>query len=141
MSLHPRSGPSGPWSAALPWLLFLCLGVSVRSWNFGAPELWIDEYGTWWVAAGGSLREIVSRAVHIQGQSPFYYLIAALSGKLLGFSPWSLRLPSILFGAGTLLLAHPLALRIFRNPHVALLSVATFAVQRDLVLQSQEARP
>ena len=110
-------------------------------YNFWTPELWRDEYGTWWVVANGGWREVAQRAVQFHGQSPFYYFIVKLSSELLGIGPLSLRLPSILFGIGVVALAYPLAIEIFHQRHAALLTVAAFAVNERLIWYSQDARP
>jgi hypothetical protein len=110
-------------------------------YRFSRPGLWIDEYGTWWVVAQGGWSDLVQRATHIQGQSPFYYLIVKLSTELLGAGPFSLRLPSIVFGIATLALAYPLGLALFRQRYLALFALAAFAVSEPLIWYSQEARP
>jgi hypothetical protein len=126
---------------ALAVALFLGLGGFLRVYRFSRPGLWIDEYGTWWVVAQGGWSDLVHRAVHIQGQSPFYYLIVKLTTDLLGAGPFSLRLPSIVFGIATLALAYPLGLALFRERYVALFALAAFAVSEPLIWYAQEARP
>jgi len=120
---------------------FMCLGIFLRIYNFWKLGLTIDEYGTWWVVAGENWRDVLRRAFYSQGQSPFYYFIAKLSSDLLGANAASFRLPSILFGIGVVGLAYPLAIRIFRDRHAALLALAAFAVNQRLILYSQDARP
>jgi len=125
------------WAVAL----FLGLGAFLRAYRFSRPGLWIDEYGTWWVVAQGGWSELVHRAAHIQGQSPFYYLIVKLSTEPLGAGPFALRLPSIVFGIATLALAYPLGLALFKQRYLALFALAAFAVSEPLIWYSQEARP
>ena len=120
---------------------FIVLGIILRIYNFSKDDLWIDEYSTWWVIAGGDWGEVARRAFYFQGQSPFYYVIAKLSSDLLGAGTASFRLPSILFGIGVVGLAFPLAIRIFQNRHAALLALAAFAVNEPLIYFSQDARP
>jgi len=52
---------------------FIGLGIFLRIYNFSKLDLTNDEYGTWWVIAGGGWGEVARRAVRIQGQSPFFY--------------------------------------------------------------------
>jgi hypothetical protein len=125
------------WAVAL----FLCLGAFLRVYRFTRPGLWTDEYGTWWAVAQGGWSDVVHRAIHIHGQSPFYYLIVKFSTDLLGAGPFSLRLPSIVFGIATLAIAYPLGLAVFRQPYAALFTLAAFAVSEPLIWYSQEARP
>ena len=120
---------------------FICLGIFLRIYNFSKLPLLIDEYGTWWVIAPRDWGEVARRAFDIQGQSPFYYLLVKLSSDLFGIGTVSLRLPSLLFGVAAVVLAYPLAVRIFSDRHPALLALAAFAVNEKLIFSSQEARP
>ena len=124
-----------------PVFFLFCVGSMFRVYNFWAPGLWIDEYGTWWVVTGTSWTEVAQRAIKIQGQSPFYYLIVKLFTDLAGYSAFVLRLPSILFGIATLALVYPLALSLFDNHRVAILSLGIFATSEQLIWYSQNARP
>src|SRR6266542_4224719 len=139
----PASAEPGATSRTMTWAVasFICLGAFLRVYRFWSSGLWTDEYGTWWVVAPGEWSELVHRAVHIQGQSPFYYLIVKLSTRLLGTGPFSLRLPSIVFGIATLALAYPLGRALFRQRYAGLFTVAAFAVSAPLIWYSQEARP
>ena len=58
-------------------------------------SLWIDETVTYWVVKDG-FWDIVYRAVHYQGQSPFYYFIVWCFLQIFGNAEWVLRLPSLL---------------------------------------------
>jgi len=58
-------------------------------------SLWIDETITYWVIKDG-FRDVFYRAIHFQGQSPFYYLIVWCFIQVLGHTEWVLRLPSLL---------------------------------------------
>lgn len=161
--LSSRLRPLG-WPAALPmgipetgdlrgqkdavsvptgWLLAIlfCLGAFLRIYNFRVPDLWVDEYGTWWAVAAGDWSGVLHRVISIHGQSPLYYFIVKLSTNFLGAGPFSLRLPSVLFGIGLLALVYPLGLRIFRDRHAALLALAAFSVNQMMIWYSQEARP
>jgi hypothetical protein len=120
---------------------FICLGVFLRIYNFAKPGLWIDEYSTWWVLAGGDWTEVARRNIRFDGYSPLYPYIVKPAFDLLGDRTVSLRLPSIFFGVGVLGLAYPLGLRIVRDRHAATLTVAAFAVSEPLIYFSQDARP
>jgi hypothetical protein len=135
--LSRLSSTSGRW--LLPAIL--ASGICLRAWGIADHGLWIDEYGTWWTIAGESWSDCWSRALEIHGQSPLYYLMARLSVDLFGASRFSLRLPSLLFGIGLLALGYPLALRIFRDRRIAILTVLAFALNERLIYYSQEARP
>ena len=136
-----ESNAANRWGPPVFALLFLALGSVLRLYNFWKPELWIDEYGTWWTVAGSDWMDVAHRALHIQGQSPFYYLLVRLCTDVLGTSPFSLRLPSIIPGIGLIALAYPLGLRLFKDRHAAMLSVAAFSVNVPLIFYSLDARP
>ena len=137
----PQHDRRGPRAVGMGVCALVCLGALLRGLNFWTPDLWIDEYATRWVVANVSWGDAARRAIHSHGQSPFYYMIVKLSCALLGVSPFSLRLPSVLFGIGILALVYPLAIRIFRQRGAALCAVAIFAVNGTLIWYSQEARP
>ena len=124
-----------------PLLAILAAGIFLRAWGITDHGLWIDEYGTWWTIAGETWGDCWRRALEIHGQSPLYYLTARLSLDLLGSGAFSLRLPSLLFGVALLALAYPLALRLFRDGRIAVLTVLAFALNDRLIYYSQEARP
>ena len=125
------------------WLLFAALvglGSFLRLYHFSDPELWIDEYVTQWIVQASTWHEVIQRAGLNHTQSPFYYVIAKLAVDILGPSAFALRLPSVLFGIGTLALAFPLGVTLFRRRHAAILAVAAFAVNHKLIWFTQEAR-
>ncbi len=131
----------GPDALTASAIVLVCVGALLRAWNFWGPELWIDEYATRWVVADVTWSEAARRAIHSQGQSPFFYWLLGLSGAPFGFNPFSLRLPSVLFGIGSVALAWPLALKIFRQRGAALCAVAVFALNPRLIGHAQQARP
>lgn len=147
MTVAAPSGPIGPPPDPSPrttaWAvgLLVALGALLRIHGFWRPALWADEYGTWWAVAEGSWREVVDRVVHVQGQSPLYYLIVKVATDVLGAGPFALRLPSIAFGIATVALAYPLGVAMFRRRHAGLFTVAVFALSTPLIWYAQEARP
>jgi mannosyltransferase len=81
-----------------PLLMLAGLGLRIK---FAEQPLWIDELHTAWVVQN-DWSEVSWRAA-IGNQSPLYFYLVKGSVELFGFSPWSLRLISIL--AGTLQMA------------------------------------
>jgi len=143
MAYPTRDPGSDAPSRGTAWAVaaLVAVGAVLRAYRFWSPGLWTDEYGTWWVVAEGGWRDLVDRAVLIQGQSPFYYLIVKLSTALFGTGPFGLRLPSVVLGIATVALAYPLGLAVWRQRHAALFTVAAAAVSAPLLWYSQEARP
>ena len=125
------------------WAIQLCfwLGAFLRAYNFWGPDLWLDEYGTWWVVSASTWAEVAKRAINFQGQSPFYFFIVKLFTTTLGEGTFQLRLPSVIFGILTLAIAYRLARQIFRDRDLTLVSVAVFSINEPLIWFSQDARP
>lgn len=117
------------------------VGAFLRIHNFWLPGLWLDEYGTWWAVASKDWNSMVQRIVAVGTQSPLYYLIVKPFSDSLGAGPFSLRLPSIVFGIGLLGLIYPLANKIFKDSHAALLALVVVAANEKLIWYAQEARP
>ena len=113
----------------------------MRVYNFWVPPIWVDEYGTWWVVAADAWSEVIERTLRIQGQSPFYYLLVRTIAGLGGYGAFQLRLLSVICGIATLALVYPLAVKIFNDRRVALLSLIIFALSEPLIWYAQIARP
>src|SRR5689334_3036500 len=122
-------------------VLIFCIGAFLRAFNFWVPDLWLDEYGTWWVVSAPTWTETAKRAIDFQGQSPFYFLIVKVFTTLFTEGAFQLRLPSVLFGILTLLVTLRLARQIFRDQDIVLASLAIFSINEPLIWFSQNARP
>jgi hypothetical protein len=121
--------------------LIICVGLFLRVYNFWGPPIWVDEYGTWWVVAADTWSEVIERTLKIHGQSPFYYMLVRGVTEIAGYGPFQLRLVSIIFGIAALASIYPLAVKIFENRRVALLSLLIVAVSEPFIWYSQIARP
>jgi 4-amino-4-deoxy-L-arabinose transferase-like glycosyltransferase len=105
-----RSSVTGDrYHARIIWAVIVVLTLAVCIRPMGS-SLWLDELGTWWVVKDG-VRDVISRSWEIQGQSPFYYLIAWATRDIAGTREWALRLPSLFFGAATAMLVYRLGRR------------------------------
>ena len=102
-------------------------------------SLWTDELGTWWVISG-SAHQVVERAQAVQGQSPFYYLIAWIVRLLVGRSEFWLRFPSLVFSFAAAFLIYRIAKRLF-DAEAARIAVITFAVWPSIAFAASDARP
>ncbi len=86
----------------LYWVMpILMLAGLILRLKFAEQPLWIDELHTAWVVEH-TWSEVAWRAA-IGNQSPLYFYLVKAVVELFGFSPWSLRLISIL--AGTMQMA------------------------------------
>ena len=122
-------------------LACICIGSFLRIYQFWLPDLWLDEYGTWWVVSASTWSEVAERAIRTQGQSPLYYLVVKLFTGIFGEEVLQLRLPSVVFGILTLFVAFRLATRIFRDQEFVLIAVAVFSLNEQLIWFAQNARP
>jgi uncharacterized membrane protein len=102
-------------------------------------SLWLDETGTYWTIKDG-WHHLLQRALLIQGQSPFYYLIAWLSLEVGGHSEIVLRLPSALALAWALLLLYRLGGDLFGR-QIGLLATLAFALHPGIAFAASDARP
>ena len=137
--MAPRPEEKRSYNALV--LFIICLGAILRVYNFWVPPIWVDEYGTWWVIAADAWSEVIERTLRIQGQSPFYYLLVRTIAGLGGYGALQLRLLSVICGIATLALVYPLAVKIFDDRRVALLSLIIFALSEPLIWYAQIARP
>ena len=94
--MSKQTNNPNPYSFREKFYLFLiCILFIVFFIPTIRQSLWIDETVTYWVVKDG-FWDLVYRAVHYQGQSPFYYFIVWCFIQILGNAEWVLRLPSIL---------------------------------------------
>jgi mannosyltransferase len=102
-------------------------------------SLWTDEFGTWWVAKG-TFSEVGRLAWTYQGQSPLYYAIAWLAGRLGGASEFAVRLPSLLAGLAAAYCFFRLVRRL-ADDAAAWLGLVAFVGLGGIAFSVTEARP
>ena len=120
------------------WLwLIVCLGAVLRVYRLDFQSLWADEGLQFFVAHAENLNDLFrrrSRTFH----PPLSLLVNYLFMRF-GSSDFLLRLPSMLFGVGSLPLCYLLARRVTSTP-AALFTVLALAVSPFHVWYSQEGR-
>jgi mannosyltransferase len=120
------------------WLIVL-VGALVRLYHLDFQSLWLDEGWQYSIASAQSLRGVFDRALEpAAAHPPLSYLINHLFLQVQD-SDFFLRLPSVLFGIGSLPLCYLLARR-FAPPPAAVLAVLVFALSPLHIWYSQEAR-
>ena len=119
----------------------LLLAVGLRIDHFAGPSLWLDEYGTSWIAAAETWSGTVQRALARDTQSVLFSLMVRLSCEVFGNGPFALRLPSLIFGIASVAVAYPLAYALLRRRQAALCCTLVCAVNPQLIQVSQDARP
>ena len=114
------------------------LGAYLRCAQAGE-SLWLDELHTSWVVADGG--ELIPDRAWAGNQSPLYFYLVWSVTQLLGHSPWTLRLPSLLAGIALIAVTYRLVLRWSDSVGCSLFAALIVAINRDCVFYSQEARP
>ncbi len=143
-STHPAGTGDGGWGMApgarMPWGWLSALtvvAVALRLWHLNSC-LWLDEVFTLTDFARPSWRVIVSSFPN-QNQHMLYSLMAHASLQAFGEAAWSLRLPSVLFGAGSIWALYLLGRRILGHRET-LAACALMTVSYHHVWFSQNAR-
>ncbi|HKB88279.1 MAG TPA: glycosyltransferase family 39 protein [Patescibacteria group bacterium] len=101
-------------------------------------SLWLDEATTALVARM-SVHDIFTKFLPGDFHPPLYYLILKFWASTFGFSEITLRVPSIIFGLGTIYLTYLIAKKIF-DQKVGLISSLLVSTSGLFIYYSQEAR-
>jgi 4-amino-4-deoxy-L-arabinose transferase-like glycosyltransferase len=132
-SRHPSSTVT-----STKWLWpMLAVGLLLRLYRLDGQSLWADEGLQYFVASADSLPEVFDRLRRTM-HPPLSFVINHLFLQL-GTSDVLLRLPSVLFGVGSLPLCYMVARRI-TSPVIAGLATLVLAVSPMHVWHSQDAR-
>jgi hypothetical protein len=117
--------------------LATAVGLLVRIWVAAGSEVWLDEaYSA--LLALSSLHEFFAQ-LRLDSSPPLYYLVLKGWGSLAPLSPFSLRVPSLLFGCATIPAIWYMASRVDR-PVTGVVAAWLLAVHPLHVLYSEEAR-
>ena len=119
-------------------IALILAAFALRLHRLDAQSLWYDEGVTATVAQYdlGTLTRWTANDI----QPPLYYYVVAGWGRLAGWSEWSLRFPSVLFGVLLVVLLVALAHRLGRPPSQALAAGLLAALHPLWLYYSQEAR-
>ena len=118
-------------------ILMSVLGLILRLWNLGT-DLWIDEVFTLLDFVRKPLGDIVT-SFPSQNQHMLFSILARISTIIFGESAWSVRLPSVLFGIGSIWAFFFLCRRLL-DTREALLGSALMTVSYHHIWFSQNAR-
>ncbi len=125
------------WIGLAILLLIMTLAIVLRFYKLNE-GIWLDEILTQVNYARDSYKEIVT-SYDSENQNFLYSILAHTSNLILGESNWSLRLPAVLFGIGSILALYLLGLQV-SNLVEALLAVALMTFSYHHVWFSQNAR-
>jgi 4-amino-4-deoxy-L-arabinose transferase-like glycosyltransferase len=127
------------WAVAL--LLVACAILDVS--RLGVPPLFDQDEGQYAEVAAEIVQTGDPLTLHVNGQPwyvhpPFYMWLVAATGRLLGFSEWSVRIWSALFSIVAVYATVLLGRALF-GPRVGLLAGAMLAVTFQYLIQSRLA--
>jgi hypothetical protein len=114
----------------------LILGLLLRLYNLSAKSLWIDEIGEVIVASENIPLLLTGVASHLS--PPLDYIILHFL-LILGKSDFIVRLPSALFGVGSIAAVYLLGAELY-SKKVGLISAFLIAISPYCIWYSQEAR-
>lgn len=127
------------WWATLSLIIITLCGLGFRLYQLTKPALNIDEVTTTWIA-NHTTAYIVSYSLSTDYNPPLYYLFAHGSAILLGdYSPFSVRLPAVIFGTLAIPIIYLVGKEI-KNETLGLLLAALVSFILPYCWYSQEAR-
>lgn len=123
-------------------LLLAAVVVSflLRVFHLAKESLWVDEGFTYQLAQLG-LGQYIDNVLHSLRNilPPLYFFLMHQWTQLFGYSEFSLRFPSVLFGTGSVVAIGMLGRKLF-NERVGLISASVLALSVFHMHYSQEAR-
>jgi 4-amino-4-deoxy-L-arabinose transferase-like glycosyltransferase len=136
-SLDVESGKSV--AAAVAVASMVAIGTALRMPMMGR-GFWRDEGSTYFDVAHNTVAGVVNTVNNTELSPPLYYLVLHGWTSLTGYSEASMRMPSLIFGALTIVAAYWLT-RPVAGRAVALIAAACAAIAPLAVDLSTEARP
>ncbi len=104
-------------------------------------SLWLDEAIGALAAKNMSYGEILTNLMSHDNHPPLYYLLLKFWTSIFGYSETSLRMPSVLFGVGTVYLTYLIVTTLFPKKRlVGILASMLLATSQFHIYYSQEAR-
>ncbi len=124
-------------------ILILFLGLALRLINLGIEPFWGDEILSLDIVKHyqDNLADLINYLNWVEVHPPLYYLLLFYWAKFFGWHEFGVRLLSLVFGLGIILLVYSLSLTLFKNKKISLLAAFLTAVLPFQIEFSQEARP
>lgn len=132
-----RPAPTVSLGVILALVALSILALILRMWNLNS-DLWIDEVLTLLDFVRKPIGEILT-SFPSQNQHMLFSVLARASVSFFGESPWTLRLPSVVFGVGSIW-AFFFLCRSLLSTREALLGSALLTVSYHHIWFSQNAR-
>lgn len=121
-------------------ILLVAFGLRLISLN---QSLWLDEGIEWWAVTNFNLKDLLFGFMSGDFNPPAHYLLMWFWVKIFGTSEIAMRLPSVLFGVGTVWLIYKIA-NLIRSDLAGrgqtFTAAAMAAVNGLLIYYSQESR-
>ena len=119
--------------------LILTAGLILRFFKLDQ-SLWLDEAIGALAVRDLSYREIFTSFLVVDNHPPLYYLLLKFWTTVFGYSEISLRMPSVIFGLGTIYMTYLLGKKLFNSEKGSLVSTILLSTSQFHVYYSQEAR-
>ncbi|AQL43829.1 hypothetical protein BV210_14445 [Halorientalis sp. IM1011] len=117
----------------------LVLAAALRVAFLTSESLWTDEAATLYYVRSFSYRELLFEVPITETHPPLYYPFMKLWTGLTGTSVFGLRLPSVLFGVGTVAVTYAVGRELYSH-RAGLLGGGLVAVSRFHISHSQSVR-
>lgn len=122
--------------------LIVIFGVLLRLINIGSEPYWVDEIvGLQITKHFQNLGELISYLKLTGYYPPLYFIVLHYWTNMFGYGEMAVRLLSLIFGTGVIILTYVLGKKLFPNYQVGLISALIVAILPIQIEYSQEARP
>lgn len=119
--------------------IILIIGLVMRFVQINQ-SLWLDEAIGAIAAKNFSYTHLITDFLKSDNHPPLYYLVLKFWTSVFGYSEISLRLPSILFGLGTIYLTYLIAKTITKSKYIPIVAAFLVSISSFFIYYSQEAR-
>lgn len=124
---------------AIPLIAVYCVGLFLRMVCIDEQSVWLDEVATLASAVQPTLNEVIRMTYATERIPPLYPMVMHMWTRMFGFSEFSIRLPSAIFGSVTIPVLYALSRRLF-DRKVGLMCAFLLAISPYHIWYSQEAR-
>jgi len=122
--------------------LIMIFGVILRLINIGSEPYWVDEIvGLQVTKQFQNFGELFSHLKLAEYYPPLYFIALHYWTNMFGYGEMAVRLLSVMFGTGVIILTYVLGKNLFPHYRVGLISASIVAILPIQIEYSQEARP
>jgi uncharacterized membrane protein len=117
----------------------LLLAFFIRVYNLSEESVWKDEALNVMTASKETIPDLIRNLIVVQSHPPLFTLILHYWGNLFGFSEFSIRFVSVLFGIGIVLMVYLVSKEMF-DKRTAILAMILSAISTTNLVYAQEAK-